>query len=316
MGFGGFSGLGNVYPGMLAGQTASANADLASQNATDAMTKAAGEAALGKTFASIAQEGQQGPQPPNPGQPSVPSQPPQQQGQPMNIQPQGSPQPGGQPPAGVAPPGNAPAGGSPSSMGQTSPQGYPQLDLQTVAARIQKANPGIHPEVLMAALERASPLLNQQAKSQLDVLQFQLDKQKAENSAKSSENWLQYQKDALDAKGERSEAWLNRGRNSLNEPPQESTYVQFQRQKLNAKRAAQGLPPLLPGQPVPGMQPDPGASAPADNSTTPPLDKLKEGHVTTFKNGQIWTLKNGQPIRVSPESGAPPSEAVTDRFPQ
>jgi hypothetical protein len=40
------------------------------------------------------------------------------------------------------------------------------------------------------------------------------------------------------------------------------------------------------------------ASAPAVAGGSPPIDKLKEGHVTTFGNGQKWTLKNGQPAQV------------------
>jgi hypothetical protein len=38
---------------------------------------------------------------------------------------------------------------------------------------------------------------------------------------------------------------------------------------------------------------------PAENEAkSPPIDKLKEGHVTTFSNGQKWTMQSGQPVQV------------------
>jgi hypothetical protein len=40
------------------------------------------------------------------------------------------------------------------------------------------------------------------------------------------------------------------------------------------------------------------ASAPVAASSTPPVNKLKEGVATKFGNGQTWTLKNGQPVQV------------------
>jgi len=46
----------------------------------------------------------------------------------------------------------------------------------------------------------------------------------------------------------------------------------------------------------------PTITAPAANaptvSSTPPVNKLKEGVATKFGNGQTWTLKNGQPVQV------------------
>ena len=44
--------------------------------------------------------------------------------------------------------------------------------------------------------------------------------------------------------------------------------------------------------------PTTSASAPAAVSSTPPVNKLKEGVATKFGNGQTWTLKNGQPVQV------------------
>jgi hypothetical protein len=49
--------------------------------------------------------------------------------------------------------------------------------------------------------------------------------------------------------------------------------------------------------PAPADSPAPAAPA-AASSTTPPVNKLKEGVATKFGNGQTWTLKNGQPVQV------------------
>lgn len=49
--------------------------------------------------------------------------------------------------------------------------------------------------------------------------------------------------------------------------------------------------------PSPADSPASIANAPAVSST-PPVNKLKEGVATKFGNGQTWTLKNGQPVQV------------------
>lgn len=143
-----------------------------------------GAAALGKAFAP------QGPQPPNPGEASMPAQPSMAQGPmpggqppmgapPMPPQPMAQgPMPGGQPPMGQSPVGGGPPGPAPSQPppGASPPGGgmpgggqggMPQFDLQTLVQRIQAANPNLPPQAMVAAITRATPLLNLQGKIEL-----------------------------------------------------------------------------------------------------------------------------------------------------
>jgi len=86
--------------------------------------------------------------------------------------PTGSPQqapPGGPPP--FRPPGGQPG------IGQTGPQGMPQLDLQTLAQRIQQTSPNLPPQAMIAALTRAVPLLNVQGRQELAQLRLQMQQQ-------------------------------------------------------------------------------------------------------------------------------------------
>ena len=46
-----------------------------------------------------------------------------------------------------------------------------------------------------------------------------------------------------------------------------------------------------------GAQDSKGTST-SPNSSSPPIDKLKEGVNTTFKNGEVWTLRNGIAVQV------------------
>lgn len=48
------------------------------------------------------------------------------------------------------------------------------FDLRTVTSKILESNPGIKPQVLMSALEKAAPLLNQQAKMELAQARIEL----------------------------------------------------------------------------------------------------------------------------------------------
>ena len=114
------------------------------------------------------------------------------QGRPMLPQGQsmmgGGGQPMPQPAGGSAPPPQAPPGASPSpspapggmpgmggqGMGQ---QGMPQLDLQTLAQRIQQTSPGLPPQAMIAALTKAVPLLNVQGRQELAQLRMQMQQQ-------------------------------------------------------------------------------------------------------------------------------------------
>ena len=62
-------------------------------------------------------------------------------------------------------------------------------------------------------------------------------------------------------------------------------------------KAEFGVKPTITEYDVTTQAPAAPAAAPAASST-PPVDKLKEGVATKFGNGQTWTLKNGQPVQV------------------
>lgn len=57
-------------------------------------------------------------------------------------------------------------------------------------------------------------------------------------------------------------------------------------------------PTVMSGGNAPAPVDSPAPAAPAAVSSTPPVNKLKEGVATKFGNGQTWTLKNGQPVQV------------------
>jgi hypothetical protein len=62
----------------------------------------------------------------------------------------------------------------PPQQPQVSPQGLPQFDLQTLVQRIQKANPNLPPQAMVAALTRAVPLLNLEGKQQLAMVRQEM----------------------------------------------------------------------------------------------------------------------------------------------
>lgn len=183
----------------------------------DAQLDQAGAQALGKTFQSLSMPGAQqiggGPSPPPMGGPpqapgqmgGPPPQPPMQPGQPsvpmqqlggfagrfggdpgqgpgmmqgggqrLSTAMQGAPQmqPGGGPP-----PQGPPAGQPPQQGGGNMPQPQGQFDLQTAAQAIARANPGIRPEVLVHALNKAMPYLNAQAQDSVRKATIELREQ-------------------------------------------------------------------------------------------------------------------------------------------
>lgn len=143
--------------------------------------------ALGRAF-----QPDQGPLPPNPGQASLPPQPtPQARPMPPLMPPQmappmspaGVPQaagmrmaaPGIQPtPSGVLPPAGAGAPPAAPTSGGPPAGGMPQLDLPTLIQRIQAKNPGLPDPAMVAALNRAIPLLSVQGKMELARLQAEM----------------------------------------------------------------------------------------------------------------------------------------------
>ena len=202
----------------------------------DAQTKAydlMGMQALGRAFqpvqgpiAPISPLGPQS-QPPMPGQASQPSQPPM--GPPPGPQagaggPSAAPPAAGppQPAAGPMPPqmppqggGGMPGGGPPGMPPQQGPGGMPQLDLQTLAARIQKANPNLPPLAMVAALTRAVPLLNVQGRQDLAMLRLEMQQQIANAKLDQGDRRLDQgdrridrgDEKATEAKGEAKKIW-------------------------------------------------------------------------------------------------------------
>ena len=99
------------------------------------------------------------------------------------MAPQGGPP--GQPPGGMRPPmqggGMPPGAGGPPGMPPGGPQqgGRPQpsLDLPTIIQAIVKSNPGAPPQVIAAAVNRFTPLMNAQAQQQWKEMSLQLREQ-------------------------------------------------------------------------------------------------------------------------------------------
>lgn len=120
-----------------------------------------------------------------------PPQPGPQQGGPPSFAPTAVPPPGVQPinPAGIRPPqGGPPQGGPPPGQPQSQAGGGPpgqsqpagpivpgQATVQQLATQIQRANPGIKPDVLIRAMTKAQALLAPDEKIQLDQAKMNLD---------------------------------------------------------------------------------------------------------------------------------------------
>lgn len=188
-------GLSATYPGFSAQENQTATTQQNQAAAQEAAYKLLGAQVLGRALT-----GQQGPQPPAPGQPSVPTAP----------SPQANPQPMGQsaPPQASAPqPAAGPAGAPPAQGGS----GLPEVSLQALTQRILATSPGVrnHPEILMAALERAAPLLDRQSKEDLAELRKNMSTQRLESAAAIA----QARQESLDswrgAQGERADRKLN-----------------------------------------------------------------------------------------------------------
>jgi len=195
-------GLGATYPGYLDAMKAE-GAGRQAQTAADAgEIDFQGREALGRALFMAGVPGAQpmpgtpagGPMPPPPGAPSMPSAP-------------ASPTlPGADVGGGM--PGQASVPQPPSSGAPPVPVAGPQLDLQTVIARIQQANPGIKPAVLMSALERAQPILSQQAKQELAMLRMEFQQQSLEQRRVIAEQGLEIRRAAEDRRTQQGDRRL------------------------------------------------------------------------------------------------------------
>lgn len=154
-------GLSAAYGGYQAAEATQATTETNQAAAKEAALKLLGQHVLGRALTGAQPD--QGPQPPAPGQPSAPSAP--QGGGPAPAPVQGGPAPTPAPAASAAP---------------AAPSGTPEITLQALTQRIMATSPRVkdHPEVLMAALERAAPLLDRQSKEDLAELRKEMSTQR------------------------------------------------------------------------------------------------------------------------------------------
>lgn len=152
---GGFSA---AYPGYQAAEATQATTEQNQSAAKEAALKLLGQHVLGRALTGAQPD--QRPQPPQPGQPSAPSAP--QGGGPAPAPVQGGPAP------------------TPAPVASAAPSGMPEVTLQALTQRILATSPRVkdHPEVLMAALERAAPLLDRQSKEDLAELRREMSTQR------------------------------------------------------------------------------------------------------------------------------------------
>lgn len=158
------SGLSAAYPGYLgAEQTSLENQRMQVAN-EEAQNKMLGAQVLAKAIFGAAppQAAPSQPMAPPPGQASVPASPPAA----PPIPAAGGPAPGM-----GGPPGQPPGAGV-----------IPQIDLQTLAQRIVQSSPEAarNPAVMLAALERAAPILDRQSREDLAELRREYQTQSLE----------------------------------------------------------------------------------------------------------------------------------------
>jgi hypothetical protein len=154
----------------------------------------------------------------------------------------------------------------PPQMQQTSQGMMPQLDLQTLMGRIAQRNPNLPPQAMLSALNAALPMLNQDAKYQLALMQQQF-----------RQDALGLRERALDDRMQMFNA-AEQGRNA-----RAGGSSEVDQRRLNLREKDQELR---------------GKALDLREKGIPPTGTLKEGHVTTFANGQKWTLQGGKPVQV------------------
>lgn len=273
------AGLSAAYPGYQAAEQQTAETQLNQSKAREAAIKLLGAHALGAALASAAQP-PPGPQAPPPGQASTPAPRPTA---PVALPPQAPVAPSSAAPPPPVVPAPAPAAPSPpAAQSQATTGGSPavgglsEVTLPALTQHLVRANPGIvnHPEVFLAAVERAAPLLDRQGKEDIAEMRKQFTEQRLtlarERLKAAQEHWDTVSKDK------------NAAQSNINDRLQ-------QRQGAAEDRFSR----LHPNAPAVGA-PDPGTPTPA-----PPAAMLKPNIITTFANGQKWTLDpSGQPKQV------------------
>lgn len=287
------SGLSATYPGYAAQEDQTAKTQANQAAAREAAIKLLGAHVLGQALVG------QGPQPPAPGQASVPSAPSAVPGAagptsvggaplppPPSAPPGGAPQvppavppgPAAQPPAPVAPA----AGGAPA---------LPEISLQGLTQRILQTSPGVanHPEILLAALERAAPMLDRQGKEDLAEIRNQFTMQRIQ-SAKDRLDEAKRWHDLVSADKGNRESNINDRTGQRQEGPQD----RFNRLHPNAPAV---------GVPSPDSPPAPSGPAPAAGPTA-----------TDPKTGAKvqWDGKAWKPLASNDTPGVSMSDASPD----
>lgn len=196
-------GLSAAYPGYQASENLQATTEQNQSAAKEAALKLLGQHVLGRALTGAQPD--QGPQAPAPGQPSAPSAPqgsgPAGPGAIPNPMQQAPPAP----PQGAS--GQTPGPGVSSGGGQAfgstgTGSGMPEITLQGLTQRILATSPRVreHPEVLLAALERAAPLLDRQSKDDLYELRKAFQTQQLE----TRERMVRMQQEGLNQRNQNS----------------------------------------------------------------------------------------------------------------
>lgn len=199
------SGFSAVNPGYSAQESATAETQRNQSAAQEAAYKLLGAQVLGRALT-----GGQAPQPqpsqpmaPPPGQASVPNQPQMPQGMPNPMMQGGMAPPPGQGSMPMRPP-MQPAQGPAGAPVAQGGGGMPEISLQALTQRIIQTTPQVqqHPEILMAALERAAPLLDRQSRDDLADMRRALQEQRLQAQSGMLEQRLQAQRDIERAREE------------------------------------------------------------------------------------------------------------------
>lgn len=253
------SGLSAAYPGFLAAQDQDAIARLHKMQAATGENDLLGQQAYGRTLASMAQVpgtttmqhpgmpfgGPQGAMAMPPGQQSPPMQHggpmplvnPQQQFRPMpqpGMQPGGQGMPPGAPPMPGMPP-MAPGGGQPPQQPPGQPQGgASQMNWQSIAQQVAKANPNANPEVIAAAVDKFLPLMNQQSQQEWKMMSMALAAQRVDQGQQRTDQGQQ----RIDQRDDQFEQRENRLKTS-GAVKQDQAWQRLEVQKSEAARKAQ-----------------------------------------------------------------------------
>jgi hypothetical protein len=191
------SGFSAVYPGYQAAENTQADVEKNQAAAKEAANKLLGAQVLGRALT-----GAQPPPAPNPGQPLAP--PPGQASVPNAPSPGQVPTPQAPVPVQQAPPAAGPPG-APVAQGGG---GLPEISLEALTKRILQTTPQVqgHPEILMAALERAAPLLDRQSKEDLAELRKKMQEQRLQQTGELAQARIEAAKAAEAGKQGRFDA--------------------------------------------------------------------------------------------------------------